>query len=218
VYLSLMYWRMQFFGALILVPILALRLPLFPPYDPAKEKPVLNGAIICAVLALLLLRMPSEAQLNEQVRTDYPASALRVLQSEDGMNPVFHDFKWGGYMIWHARDVKTFADGRTDLFVYSGVLNDYVNIMRLQGSMGLLERYGVRSAMLRSDAALAQLLERDPCWSRIYDDKIAVIYRRKPDVPSCSARALRESEINRLQGRNDANANATAKVSLSAGQ
>lgn len=185
-YVSLMYWRMQFFGALVLVPMLSARVPLFPPYDPEKEKPLLNGAIMAGVVVLLLLRMPSEARLNQQVETQYPARALEAMRAQGIVNGVFNDYNWGGYMIWNARDIKTFIDGRADLFVYRGVFDDYLKIMRLQGWEDLLNRYGVRAVLLQPDAFLSQVLNRDPCWKRVYDDNLAAVYRRELGAPGCA--------------------------------
>lgn len=185
-YVSLMYWRMQFFAALILVPLVAARLPLFPPYNPRKEKPLLNAAIIVGVIALVFLRMPSDADLNEQIWRTYPASALTVIRAEGTTDPVFNEYMWGGYMIWNARQTKTFIDGRADLFVYRGVFDDYVKIVRLQGSEDLLERYGVRTALLKPHDSLSVLLEHDPCWRKVYDDGIAVVFRKQEGAPGCA--------------------------------
>lgn len=189
-YVSLMYWRMQFFAALVLVPIVAVRLPLFPPYDPQKEKPLLNGAIMAGVLAMLFLRMPSEAQLREEIWRQYPVNALATMQSSGDIHRVFNDYNWGGYMIWNAPQIKTFIDGRADLFVYRGVFDDYLKIIRLDDSLELLNRYDAQAALLRPEAPVSHLLQQDPCWRQTYNDKIAVVFERNSGAAGCTAHAM----------------------------
>jgi hypothetical protein len=184
-YVSLMYWRMQFFGALVVVPILAARLTLFPPYDVQKEKPILNGIIIAGAVALMLLRFPSEAQLNQQLHDEYPSAALAHMRTRGITERVFNSYGWGGYMVWHAPEIKIFIDGRADLFVYKGVFDDYVKIIHLQNSLELLDRYKINNALLEADMPLAYLLGHDTCWNRVYADKVAVVYQRQAATAGC---------------------------------
>ena len=34
---------------------------------------------------------------------------------------IFNQYVWGGYMEWNAPELKTFIDGRADIFVSNGV-------------------------------------------------------------------------------------------------
>ena len=186
-YASLTYWRMQFFAAIIFVPLIATRLRLFPDYDPRKEKPLLNAAIILGVMGMILAQFPSEAKLHAQIQQNYPEAALAFMRERHISDRVFDEYTWGGYMIWHAPEIKTFIDGRADLFVYSGVFDDYVQIIRLNGTLDLLNRYRIRHALLGRNTPLAYLLGHTACWQEIYSDKIAAVYERNLAVAGCGA-------------------------------
>src|ERR1019366_6785228 len=55
-----------FFAGLILVPILAPRLKLFPPYQRDLDKPCLNAAIMAAIVGSMIFFFPSAAQLQQK--------------------------------------------------------------------------------------------------------------------------------------------------------
>jgi hypothetical protein len=177
-YASLMYWRMQFFAALAFVPLLAAHLTLFPPYDERKEKPLLNAAIMVAVIVILFFRFPTEAKLQERVRGEFPEAALAFMSSHGIGDRVFNDYLWGGYIIWQAPQIKTFIDGRADIFVYKGVFDDYLKASRIEDTFAILDRYDIKYALLGSGKAMSYLLAHNSCWRQIYSDKLAILYQR----------------------------------------
>jgi len=177
-YASLTYWRMQFFAVLIFVPLIAARITIFPPYDPQKEKPWLNAAIIFAVIAIMLARFPSEAVLEAKIREKFPEKALAFMHDHGIQDHVLNEYAWGGYMIWHSPEIKTFIDGRADIFVYNGVFDDYLKIDRSDKTLELLDHYGIRYALLHPNDASGYVLSHSPCWRKVYSDDVAVLYGR----------------------------------------
>jgi hypothetical protein len=98
---------------------------------------------------------------------------------------VFHEYGWGGYMVWNAPQIKTFIDGRADIFVYNGVFDDYVKVVQVQQPLEILDRYQIRYALLQHDSRTAYLIGHTSCWQEIYKDKVAVIYQREREQTSC---------------------------------
>ena len=56
---------------------------------------------------------------------------------------LFHFYDYGGYIEWNAPGIKTFADGRADIFIYNGVFDDYLKINRIEQPLELLDKYQI---------------------------------------------------------------------------
>jgi hypothetical protein len=177
---ALSHVRFLFFAGLIIVPILAPRLTLFPPYERELDKPWLNATIMAAVVAALVFFFPSVPQLQQKVDEEYPKAALAFMQQQHLNGRIFNQYKWGGYMEWHAPEFKTFVDGRADIFVYNGVFEDFLSATALKNSLEILDKYKIDYVFLQPKEALDYLLEHSPGWRLIYSDKVAVLFERTP--------------------------------------
>ena len=86
---------------------------------------------------------PSAAQLQNNIDNQFPRDALRFIQQRQITGRLFNWYDFGGYIEFYAPAIKTFADGRTDIFVYNGVLNDYININTIERPFELLDKYKI---------------------------------------------------------------------------
>ena len=177
---ALSHVRFLFFAGLIQVPILAPRLRLFPPYERELDKPWLNAGIIAAMVASLIFFFPSAAQLQQKVDEKYPRAALVYMQAQHLNGRIFNEYMWGGYMEWKAPELKPFIDGRADIFVYNGVLDDHRRAMVIEKPFEILDKYRIDYALLEPSQPLSYLLEHSPAWHAIYTDKVAVLFERTP--------------------------------------
>ena len=177
---ALSHARLLFFAGLILVPILAPRLKLFPPYERELDKPWLNAGIMAAVVGSLIFFFPSAAQLQQKVDEQYPRAALEFMQRQHLNGRIFNEYMWGGYMEWNAPELKPFMDGRTDIFVYNGTFDDYVKAVSIQTPFEILDKYRIDHVLLEPKQPLGYLLEHSPAWHPIYTDKVAVLFERTP--------------------------------------
>ena len=177
---SLTHVRFLLFAGIILVPILAPRLQLFSPYDPKKDKPWLNLALTAAIAGIIVLMYPSAAQLQNSIDTQFPHDALRFMQQKQITGRLFHDYDFGGYIEWNAPAVKTFADGRTDVFVYNGVLDDYLKITTVEKPLELLDKYRIDYVLFSVNKHLSYVLDHSAGWRTIYEDKVVKLYQRAP--------------------------------------
>ena len=180
VWASLNHLRFLLFAAIILVPILAPRLQLFGPYDAKKDKPWLNLAITAAIIAMIVGSYPSAAQLQGIIDTQFPRDALRFIQQRQITNRLFSWYDFGGYIEFYAPAIKTFADGRTDIFVYNGVLNDYIKINAVENPFELLDKHKIDYVLFPVNKPLTYVLDHSPAWRAVYEDKLAKLFERVP--------------------------------------
>ncbi len=182
---ALSHLRLVFFAGLIIPPVLAPCLKLFPPYDPDIDKPWLNAAIMAAVVAGIIFSFPTRAKLQQDVDAEYPTAALNFMQQQHLRGRTFNADWWGGYMEWNAPDLKPFVDGRADIFVYNGSFDDHHSAGLIKQPFEILDKYHIEYVLLEPKRPLIYLLEHSPAWRLIYSDKVAVLLERTaPSVTS----------------------------------
>jgi hypothetical protein len=193
-YAGLMHIRFLFLAAILLAPLLAKLLDFLPPYRREIDKPLLNALVVGVVLLIMIPRFPSPAKLERIVAKRFPTGAVSFIKAHGLPGRVFNRYMWGGYLILHCPEVKTFIDGRTDIFEYVGVLKDYLDAESLRDSLGILDKYQIRFVLLPPDYPLAYLLRNQGSWKVIYRDEMSMIFER---VPSPAA-AVSTSSLGRL--------------------
>jgi hypothetical protein len=182
-YSGLLHIRFLFLAAILLAPLLAKLLDFIPPYRPEIDKPPLN-AVICAIVILIMVsRFPTRANLAGAVAQRYPANALDYVKAHGLTGNFFNRYMWGGYMILFHPEVKTFVDGRTDIFEYAGVLKDYLDAEQLKGSLPILDKYRIRYVLTSPKLPLSYLLSNTPGWKMIFRDQVAMIFERVSALP-----------------------------------
>ena len=177
---SLMHIRFLLFAAIILTPILAPRLQLFTPYDPEKDKPWLNLAMAALIVGIIVWAFPTNAQLQRNIDSQFPRDALRFMQQKNITGRLFHYYDFGGYIEFNAPQVKTFADGRADIFIYNGIFDDYLKINKIDAPFELLDKYKIDYVLFPVDKHLDYVLDHSTGWRTIYQDKVVKLYARVP--------------------------------------
>ncbi len=166
--------------------ILAHSRPL--PRPPRRSVVLLNTVLLVLVLAaagvmvgLSLVRLHDPQVWGKGL----PLQAGDYLREHDLPGRMFNNYNWGGYLIWALHpDKPVFVDGRTDLYAFNGVLDDYVRV-QLAGPdwQGILSRYGVGYALIEPGSLLARALDTSSDWRKVYGDTLAVIYVRATGAP-----------------------------------
>ncbi|MBI4165531.1 MAG: hypothetical protein HY508_07340, partial [Acidobacteria bacterium] len=188
-YAGLKHIRFLFLAAILLAPLLSKMLgEVIPPYRKEIDKPALNAAVMALLLAIVIYRFPAKANLQEAVDTRFPAKAVAYIKENHLSGNFFHRYMWGGYLIFFCRDTKTFIDGRTDIFEYTGVLKDYLDVEQLKSSLAIFDKYHIRYALVPPDFPIAYLLKNRVEWKTIYQDEVAMIFERVPS-PAATAPA-----------------------------
>jgi len=184
---------------IVFAPLLATMLTRWvEEYSPAKDKPLCNAALIATIAGMIIWAFPSQQLLENVVVQDYPVQAAKYLQAHPVEGPLFNDYGWGGYLIWSLHpQQKVFIDGRADIYEYSGVLPDYLSIVRIEpGALSLLRKYNVQTCLVRRKEAISTLLAASPEWEQTYADELSAIFvRRRSALPSPSARQDAEAGL-----------------------
>ena len=74
-----------------------------------------------------------------------------------------------------------------DIFEYAGVLKDYLDLLNLEHSGAILDKYKIRYVLFPqpggySESALTYVLEHDSSWKVIYKDNLTVLLERSGDI------------------------------------
>jgi hypothetical protein len=175
---ALSHGRFLFFLGLVIAPALALRLHLFPAYERDRDKPWLNAGVIAGIIVALFFLFPSTVLLQQKVDHRFPTAALLFMREHQLSGRVFNQYAWGGYMEWDAPELKSFIDGRADVFVANGVFKDYAKVSNIVEPLEVLDKYRIDYALLEQNRPLTYVLEHSTVWRPIYSDPVAVLFAR----------------------------------------
>ncbi len=175
---------------------------------PTRGSTVLNWALLALVLVgagfkvALPLNAATIARVHEQ---RFPVAAVDHIRAESRPSPgatapagetppagahalagglpetLFNDYGWGGYLIWTLYpDTPVFIDGRADPYGDELIVAYRRTILARPGWEETLEQYGVHSALISTDSALASVLRERGDWQEHYEDGLAALFIRDP--------------------------------------
>lgn len=179
VYEACVHLRFVLFFVLVFAPVLATLLSRWMPvYEAAKDRYVLNAALIVLIAAALVRFFPSNHELERVIARGFPRGAVEYLQQHPVAGPMFNEDLWGGYLTRSlGPEHRVFIDGRADAYEPAGVLADYLRITRLdRDTQSLLRAYGVEACLIERDIPLATLLEMQPDWHKVYTDDLSSLF------------------------------------------
>ena len=140
--------------------------------------------VIALVLGLLLWRgtpLDEKGTGNVYLPDKMPVQAVDWLFENKQEGNMFNNFIWGGYILYRMwPSERVFIDGQTD-FYGEDLLREYLDTMYVkEGWEATLDKYKVSWIIARMDDPLSKELRRveDDAWYVIYEDDIAVIFRR----------------------------------------
>ena len=105
----------------------------------------------------------------------YPVQAISYLQAHPPQGPIVNYYLWGGYLNWKDPDLKVFVDGRADIFEYSGVFKDYLDLLMLDAPGPILDKYGARYVLFPRHDPFTRYMQNDPKWKTVYSDQLSVL-------------------------------------------
>ena len=140
----------------------------------------LVGALpLLAVGALLCASRPASANfVSTYDPAVYPEKAIPVLLSPE-THHIFADDEWGDYLVFNLYPKKlVFVDGRSDF--YGDEFDEkYLDLLNVKyGWEKTLDRYDIDTILLSPRLALTSTLKISPDWRVVYDDGVAVVFRR----------------------------------------
>lgn len=131
---------------------------------------------LVGVAAVVKGLAPLSQTVNEQaVRRIAPVAAADFLAASHPPGPLLNTYNWGSYLIWRLYpQYQSFVDGRTDLFG-DEILEQYLQLWRADpGWERLMERWGIRLAMLEPKSPLTFALYQAG-WRTLYQDDQAIV-------------------------------------------
>lgn len=162
-----------------------------------QAPPVVTAGLTTALLALFvllqppfkpLLRLPAVfSGLGASVADGWLIGAGTPVQAVDWLRAhplppqarLFHEMRYGSYLMWALPEQRVALDGRLELYPYALWLR-YLHIVEDEAAPTELERLGATHALLSRahQPKLIARLERDRAWRQVYADQTAVIFER----------------------------------------
>jgi hypothetical protein len=145
-----------------------------------RSRLILNLAfmvIIFVVVVISARRAIADQPMTEA--QEFPAAAVEFIRNERIPQPIYNEYIWGGYLIWKLYpDYRVYIDGRADVYGDKLVEEWLATHDAKINWRGPLDRYGIRTVLVKPDAALASLLRQDSSWQNVFEDPQAVIFVR----------------------------------------
>ena len=115
--------------------------------------------------------------------TSYPIEAVEWMRAnrDQAGERLYNDYGYGGFLLWWMPETKIFIDGRMPAW-HRGervILRDYMALTGGDPDFRILTKYDVDWVLVKKETPLEEGLARNAAWSRVYDDRKAVIYRLK---------------------------------------
>ncbi len=137
------------------------------------------SAWVVAIAAGALLLTPSAWWPRDFPERSFPVSLVRTEAARLAGARVFTSDQWGDYLIYRGWPrQKVFIDGRSDSYGRA-IAEDYLALMNgRRGWEGQFRKYQFDMALVPIDWPLVSLLDEDPAWRRVREDKVGVIYEK----------------------------------------
>jgi len=166
-----------FFAGMTLVPLLVEHVPNAAA-NPKGTRNWFNTVLLAGSIGLCWVAFPTASALDERVHTQFPRGALTFIREHNLRGRLFHDYDFGGYIEWYAPEIRTFADGRTDIFVYNHVFDDYLAFRNVKKPLEILEKYRIDYVLLSTSQSATRVIEQSQEWRIIYSDKLVKLFER----------------------------------------
>jgi hypothetical protein len=118
----------------------------------------------------------------------FPVALVRAARADNLQGRIFHEFTWGGYLLYAWPEQKIFIDGGTDV-LGPDIMRTQMEVTRLEPAWRKhLTDWKVDWALIGSRGRLAGQLAREPGWRLDSCDRTAALFRF--DGPSARADSL----------------------------
>ncbi|MGE5054683.1 MAG: hypothetical protein ACM3WP_11010 [Acidobacteriota bacterium] len=178
VYSGLTYVRFLCLMGVLLAPALAKMVDFVPPYRADLDTPIINVLAALLVVAGIVHYWPKQSNLASTVQDQYPAGAVSYLKTHPVNGPTLNYYLWGGYLNWQEPSTKVFIDGRADIFDYSGVFREYLDVIGIHRPDAILEKYKIRYVLFPHNEPFTYVLEHNAGWRTVYSDGNSVLFER----------------------------------------
>jgi hypothetical protein len=134
--------------------------------------------LICLPAGLCVANVANVMARQASVEAEkYPAAAVEFLRAHPESGAIYNEYGWGGYLIWKLYPQReVYIDGRADVYGDAFMEEALQTMAGERDWRAPLERYGVRTVMIKPNSPLASLLRQDAGWRSVYEDRQAVVF------------------------------------------
>ena len=162
---------------------------------PAREGQPRSHVVMLAALAITVAGWASTRAFVAShpfsfLESQMPVAAVDALQRRQAQR-IFSTSPFGGYLL--SRDIKTFIDGRAELYGEKFVIDYFDAVMAkdVDTLLRLLDTSQIDATLLTPGLPATKVLDHIAGWRRLYADNIAVIHVRD-DPPKAAASSVPE--------------------------
>ena len=135
--------------------------------------------LLMVTLALGRGRLGSAQLIRDEFdATVFPVVAVSRARNHELKGRIYHEFAWGGYLLYAWPQQRIYIDGGTDFFG-EDLFREYSMIKGM--APGWRDRLAARDIsllLLRQESPLSHQIARDGTWTMWYCDSLAVLFRR----------------------------------------
>lgn len=134
--------------------------------------------LICVPFGLCVANVAKVVAGQTSVEEEkYPSAAVEFVRAHPESGAIYNDYGWGGYLIWKLHPQReVYIDGRADVYGDAFMEETLATLAGERNWRDPLERYGVRTILIKPNTPLASLLRQDEMWQRVYEDRQAVVF------------------------------------------
>ncbi len=135
--------------------------------------------LLMGSLALGRGRLGSAQLIRDEFdATIFPVAAVSRARGHDLKGRLYHEFAWGGYLLYAWPQQKIYIDGGTDFFG-EALFREYSMIKGMApGWRDRLQARDISLLLLGRETPISHQVARDGTWTMWYCDSLAVIFRR----------------------------------------
>ena len=183
VFVSFRTLRDGWFVSLSALIIIASSHPI-PSISERSQIPKKHILITTLIVSLFLMiwipqKNLTNAGLAEITAKRYPMDAVNFIKSHTYSGPLYNDYTWGGFLIWHLPQFKVSVDGRSNLH---GDERLDQSVKTWGGDKSWVNDPELANAKLVIAAVsmpLSSLLKLDKRFELVYEDAVATVFIAK---------------------------------------
>jgi hypothetical protein len=140
---------------------------------------MIPAVLLMVVLALVRGRLGSGQLIRDEFdATVFPVAAVSRARDHELKGRLYHEFAWGGYLLYAWPQQRIYIDGGTDFFG-EDLFREYSMIKGMEpGWRDRLRAHDISLLLIRRESPLSHQLARDGTWTIWYCDNVAVVFRR----------------------------------------
>jgi hypothetical protein len=140
---------------------------------------MIPAVVLIVTLALGRGRLGSAQLIRDEFdATVFPVAAVSRAREHELKGRLYHEFAWGGYLLYAWPQQRIYIDGGTDFFG-EDLFREYSMIKGMApGWRDRLRAHDISLLLLRREAPLSHQIARDGTWNMWYCDSLAVMFRR----------------------------------------